>query len=64
MGTKVCGTKCAIHVRIIEKVCSVVADNYCDLWSRDGVVIILTMLSLDEQGALVQLLAEKSRQTA
>lgn len=64
MGAKVCGTKCTIHVGIIEKGCTVIADNYCDLWSWDGIVIILTRLSLDEQGALVQRLAEKSRQTA
>jgi hypothetical protein len=46
VGTKVCGTKCAIHVGIIERGCTVIADKYCDLWSWDGIVTIPTRLSL------------------
>jgi hypothetical protein len=40
MGTKVCGTKCTIHVGILEKVYTVIADNYCDLWSWGGSKLI------------------------
>jgi len=46
-----------LHVGLIEKGCTVIDDNDCDLRSWDGVVSVLTTLFLYQQGVLVQLLA-------
>jgi hypothetical protein len=44
MGTKFFGAKYVIQVHVLEKGYTVIADYYCDLWSWDGIVSILTRL--------------------